>query len=42
MPVGYDTPRKLVALAGVGCLNLNLVFIAVAALVLGYLAFGDK
>ena len=47
MPVGYDTPRKLAALAGVACaiygfLNLNLLFIGIGAVVLGYFAFGDR
>jgi len=47
MPVGYDTPRKLIALAGVGCaiygfLNLNVLFIVIGALVLGYFAFGER
>jgi hypothetical protein len=44
MPVGYDSPRKLVALAGIGLaiyglLNLSLLFIVLGALILGYFAF---
>jgi len=44
MPVGYDSPRKLVALVGVGLaiygfLNRNVVMIVLGACILGYFAF---
>jgi len=47
VPIGYDTPRKLVALVGVGLviygfLNLNLIFIGAGAAILGYFAFAEK
>ncbi len=47
MPVGYDSPRKLVALAGVGCvlygcLSMNLLFIGIGVAVLGYFAFFER
>jgi hypothetical protein len=47
MPVGYDSPRKLVAMVGVGCaiigfLNLNVTLIVVGALILGYFTFVEK
>ena len=47
VPVGYDTPRKLAALAGVACaiygfLNLNLLFIGIGAALLGYFALIER
>ncbi|MFO8008826.1 MAG: hypothetical protein R6V05_13950 [Candidatus Brocadiia bacterium] len=47
MPVGYDTPRKLVAMAGVGCaiygfLNISVTFILLGAAVLGWFAFCEQ
>ncbi len=44
MPVGYDSPRKLVAVAGVGLvifgvLNWNLLLILLGAAILGYFTF---
>ncbi len=47
MPVGYDTPRKLAALAGVACaiygfLNMDLLFIGIGAVVLGYFALVER
>ena len=47
MPVGYDSPRKLIALAGVGCaiygfLSFNIYLIVIGACVLGYFAFIEK
>jgi hypothetical protein len=47
VPIGYDSPRKLIALAGVGLaifgfLNLNVIFIGIGAAVLGYFTFVEK
>jgi hypothetical protein len=47
MPVGYDNPRNLIAIAGVAAaiyafLNWNLFAAVVAALILGYFAFMEK
>ena len=47
VPVGYDTPRKLIALVGVGLviygfLHLNLIFIGAGGAILGYLALGER
>ena len=47
MPVGYDSPRNLVALAGVACavygfLNLSLLWILVGGAILGYFALIEQ
>lgn len=47
MPVGYDTPRKLAAMAGIACvlygvMSWDLLFIGIGAAVLGYFAFIEK
>lgn len=47
MPVGYDSPRNLIALVGIaaviyGVLNLNLWAIGIGAVILGYFAFFEK
>ena len=45
--IGYDSPRKLVALAGIGCaiygaLNVSLLFIGIGAAILGWFTFIEK
>ncbi len=47
MPVGYGSPRNLVALVGAalgiyGLFNLNLLFILLGAAILGYFAFVEN
>jgi hypothetical protein len=47
VPVGYDSPRSLIALGGVACviygvINLSLIPILIGGAVLAYFAFLEK